>query len=580
MKKISVYLISLAVIIGGIGISSLSVKAETTINPYETDDDFSEYNNFKDIFGCLNLINEEKDSEGNITSASLYCNENKTLTVEGDRWKDFSYKYTGPYALRSDDYSIDISWFGVAYDQIIKYGKLLVLETDDEGNYTYFAIGGVTDDGEEFLYTGEYDESLYHGYSDLFFVLGSYIVNYPGGWQEKLDWYKNESKDWVNEGGNSIILSLKPGVYEKWFEIFGGTTEEQYQDGTIPFLDTPYDKWYTESVSYFKRLGIISGYKDKDGNPTGYFHPEEEVTVAEFLKIALNAFGMGEKLHYAPAVYWDKEEVNNLTSDGNDNHWALKFFKIAKFLKTRLVSEPDFNLSRVIRRKEVAGLLKDLVASKFPEEMVDAKMNNCFTDIDVNDKYSTDICYFKQFGYLNGYEDGTYKPDAGINRAEAASIIRLFESAVGSPVLYGDAMNNDCTTCLDNVKLADFIKNLMIKANVSINTDGDPKFEFIANDSDYYNYLATAYNMGLIQQNITLYDFISKSDAAKMIVTLLNLQGGDDVILNFEDVPDDAWYSSYIKTFIENGIIENNGGLFNPADALTNSISEEWFSKI
>lgn len=46
-----------------------------------------------------------------------------------------------------------------------------------------------------------------------------------------------------------------------------------------------------------------------------------------------------------------------------------------------------------------------------------------FSDVKGSHPNSVAIAYFKQEGFITGYDDGTFKPDNGVNRAEAAKII-------------------------------------------------------------------------------------------------------------------------------------------------------------
>lgn len=61
-----------------------------------------------------------------------------------------------------------------------------------------------------------------------------------------------------------------------------------------------------------------------------------------------------------------------------------------------------------------------------------------FSDVSPNHPNSTAIAYVRQEGVVNGYSDGTFRPDQSINRAEFVKIITL--------ALYGQAMVDQCGT--------------------------------------------------------------------------------------------------------------------------------------
>ncbi|HDN26054.1 MAG TPA: hypothetical protein ENG03_02955 [Thioploca sp.] len=60
-------------------------------------------------------------------------------------------------------------------------------------------------------------------------------------------------------------------------------------------------KWVIQSVCYAFERGIISGYTDTDGNPTGKFRPNDPITFDQLLAIVLNSFGFDKSC-------WPKHE--------------------------------------------------------------------------------------------------------------------------------------------------------------------------------------------------------------------------------------------------------------------------------
>jgi len=65
---------------------------------------------------------------------------------------------------------------------------------------------------------------------------------------------------------------------------------------------------------------------------------------------------------------------------------------------------------------------------------------SCFSDT-AGHSYETAICYVKDQGIVNGYEDGTYKPDKLINRAEFTKIV--MESGYDESFFLGSNCFND-----------------------------------------------------------------------------------------------------------------------------------------
>lgn len=77
--------------------------------------------------------------------------------------------------------------------------------------------------------------------------------------------------------------------------------------GAPTFNDVDADQWYYEYVMSAAAQGIVEGYRDADGNATGYFGPGDPVTRAEAAKILFLAFELPLMLTPA-APFVDVEE--------------------------------------------------------------------------------------------------------------------------------------------------------------------------------------------------------------------------------------------------------------------------------
>jgi hypothetical protein len=63
------------------------------------------------------------------------------------------------------------------------------------------------------------------------------------------------------------------------------------------FTDVTLSTQFASSIEQAFRDGVVSGYSDQDGNPTGLFGPAEPVNRAEFAKIvtiAMQVYGKKE----------------------------------------------------------------------------------------------------------------------------------------------------------------------------------------------------------------------------------------------------------------------------------------------
>ncbi|MDR2665258.1 MAG: S-layer homology domain-containing protein [Oscillospiraceae bacterium] len=90
--------------------------------------------------------------------------------------------------------------------------------------------------------------------------------------------------------------------------------------------------------------------------------------------------------------------------------------------------EGDFRPDGFITRAEVAMIIYRLSA----EANKDRPMPSLFTDVDNWSWYSQAVAYLASRHVLQGYPEGTYRPDAAISRAELATILARFQEFAGT----------------------------------------------------------------------------------------------------------------------------------------------------
>lgn len=202
-----------------------------------------------------------------------------------------------------------------------------------------------------------------------------------------------------SSGGASggAVSYLPPNVES----VQPGTTDgnsEQTNPGKISeFMDVADSHWAHESVSALSSKGIINGY------PNGDFRPSDNITRAEFAQIVKRAFSIsGEASEFTdvPKDAWYYEAVSALASNGYISGFDGKY-------------NPDDDITR-----------EDAALIIFRCLGIGASGTVSFIDSDSFSSYSKDaVATLASLGILNGYEDGTFKPNGEITRAEAAKII-------------------------------------------------------------------------------------------------------------------------------------------------------------
>ncbi len=99
---------------------------------------------------------------------------------------------------------------------------------------------------------------------------------------------------------------------------------------------------------------------------------------------------------------------------------------------------PDGNMTRA----EAAAIFARLIANKNGEEIPEAAAN--FQDVDTESWYARYIAYLEKYNILQGYEDNTFRPDQPVSRAEFVTMtVRCYglSEAVAypaSPAAYAD----------------------------------------------------------------------------------------------------------------------------------------------
>jgi hypothetical protein len=178
------------------------------------------------------------------------------------------------------------------------------------------------------------------------------------------------------------------------------------------FRDIHSEDWFTPYISSLADWGVISGYRDSQGRLTGEFRPGNAVTVAEVLKMALEAANVDE------VTCGDSPQHPQALS-----HWAKFYVACAESLGMRLfLPEVAANLDREAKRAEVVVIVHDA----FREDVL--PLFSSFTDT-VGHPFEADIAFAAFNGIVSGDTDergvpmGTFRPNDSVNRAESAKMI-------------------------------------------------------------------------------------------------------------------------------------------------------------
>ena len=173
---------------------------------------------------------------------------------------------------------------------------------------------------------------------------------------------------------------------------------------SIRFSDVSDSYWGAEVIYKLADAGVINGYDD------GTYKPLKSVTYGEFIKLVIATFVPGE--------------IDNSSITTDFEHWAAPYVKLAELygiIDEGWISKE--NIDNYITRIEMARIVSmaDLVLN---ENEFDNSKELDFSDVyGVLGKDRTLLQHAYSSGLVLGNPNGTFRPNAEMNRAEAATII-------------------------------------------------------------------------------------------------------------------------------------------------------------
>ena len=184
------------------------------------------------------------------------------------------------------------------------------------------------------------------------------------------------------------------------------------QQTSQSFSDVPSTHWAFDYIGEMAQREVISGY------PDGRFLPENQVTRAEFAKIMVCAAGM-------------RVSNTNQTSftDVYTSDWYCPYIEAAKEYLTgySTASGMVYRPTTPALREDIAVALVKLKG--YDTSVVDESILNMFSDsYSISDSAKKYVAVAVERGLISGYDDNTFRGQATITRAEAATMLwRAFQ---------------------------------------------------------------------------------------------------------------------------------------------------------
>lgn len=181
------------------------------------------------------------------------------------------------------------------------------------------------------------------------------------------------------------------------------------------FTDVAEDAWYHDYVYDLVYRGIVNGM-----TATTY-EPEGKLTRAQFVKLLACSLADAETLK----TYEGKHPFKD-----SEGHWAEAYIAWAKDKGiVEGVSATEFDPEAPITREQMATIFGRYALKQGIELPKSENAAGSFPDADKISEYAREFVELMRIaGILNGYEDGTFRPQGNATRAEAAKLFSLFLS--------------------------------------------------------------------------------------------------------------------------------------------------------
>ena len=293
----------------------------------------------------------------------------------------------------------------------------------------------------------------------------------------------------------AILLTLTMCV--SMTTVFAADIQAPQKDYPQRFWDVSKDYWAFGYIAELTDRGVINGNED------GSFRPDDTVTRAEWAKIMVLAAGL-------------QTNDNNVYFTDMTNHWANVYVNTAKDYLAAYI-DGSFKPDQAAVREDVTVSMVKLKG--YDINSVDYTYLNQFADTDsVSNDLKKYVAVAVEKGLINGFEDNTFRGQATLTRAEAATLLwRAFQygndnkiadtSTIQTPAQTQNtppATNNNTVTPTAIPSIADtaaepentpiptetpkpYKIETLIKANIpEANILGRYRYTFDGNDTIYY----------------------------------------------------------------------------------------------
>lgn len=304
----------------------------------------------------------------------------------------------------------DLVNIGPKNEIYLQPGQAVVMELT--GNYASVQVGMRSLTGAEVSYkingTSDTMKSTVDMYYKVTPAAGKLVIQNVSGGILALTRLKVTSAAAASTDDPGVIPQTTPEAIRYAMALMRGIDVPQ-------FTDVAEDAWYHDYVYDLVYRGVVNGM-----TATTY-EPEGKLTRAQFVKLLACSLADAETLK----TYEGKHPFKD-----SEGHWAEAYIAWAKDKGiVEGVSATEFDPEAPITREQMATIFGRYALKQGIELPKDAAPAQSFPDADKISEYAREFVELMRIaGILNGYEDGTFRPQGNATRAEAAKLFSLFLS--------------------------------------------------------------------------------------------------------------------------------------------------------
>lgn len=303
----------------------------------------------------------------------------------------------------------DLVNIGPKNEIYLNQGEAVVMQLT--GSYDSVQVGMRSLTGDAVTYKINTEEKTMNSTVDMYYkvepVEGKLVIqNVSGGILALTRLKVTSAAATTNDSG--VIPQTTPEAIRYAMALMRGIDVPQ-------FTDVAEDAWYHDYVYDLVYRGVVNGM-----TATTY-EPEGKLTRAQFVKLLACSLADAETLK----TYEGKHPFKD-----SEGHWAEAYIAWAKDKGiVEGVSATEFDPEAPITREQMATIFGRYALKQGIELPKSDNAAGSFPDADKISEYAREFVELMRIaGILNGYEDGTFRPQGNATRAEAAKLFSLFLS--------------------------------------------------------------------------------------------------------------------------------------------------------